>query len=85
MNFWNPALIENLTMDYLVKVIEERVFDNLSSRSQIPLIVSSPYPLKGRSRLAKSILNLATEIRSYQKLYDLMPFSTPSTTLKVSS
>ena len=75
----------DLTIEYLVKVIEDNVVDSLLNHSQIPLIVSLPSPLRERSRPATYILSSVTKTRSYWKLYDLTPSSTPSTMVKESS
>jgi hypothetical protein len=46
LNFLYSAATTNSTMDYSVKVIEDDAVDSPPSRSQIPLTVSSPSPLK---------------------------------------
>jgi hypothetical protein len=68
VNFLYFTATTNSTMDYLVKVIEDGVVDSSPSRSQIPLTVNSPSPLRGTSRHAVRIISLATKSRSYRKL-----------------
>lgn len=84
-NFLYFATINNSTMDYLLKVIKDRMVGSPPSCNQIHLTIYLPSCLKERLRSTMRILSLAAKTRSYQKNYNLMPSSIQSIVVKVSS
>jgi hypothetical protein len=69
-NFLFFVVTANSTMDYSAKVIEDGVVDSPPSRGHVPQVVSSPSPLRMKTKAAASILCSAVDSRLFQKLYD---------------
>jgi hypothetical protein len=84
-NFLYSAAPANSTMDYSTKVMEDSVVDSPPSRGPIPNAVTSPSPLKGKTRSRAQILNLGTDLRSIRKLYHPPTSSIQETLVKVPS
>jgi hypothetical protein len=72
-------------MDKLTKIIEDGVVDSPPSCGDIPLSVSSPLPLRKKSR--SMVLNLGTKSDSQpsRKLYNTTSSSIPCGMKKVNS
>jgi hypothetical protein len=69
-NFLFSAATANSTMDYSAKVIEDGVVDSPPSRGHVSQVVSSPSPLRVKTKAAASILRSPADSRSFRKLYD---------------
>jgi hypothetical protein len=82
-NFLYFAAIENFTMGKSTKMIEDGVVDSTPSRSTLPMIVSSPSPLRVKPRTTMRIISSKSDSRSSRKLYNSTSSSIPCRVLKV--
>ena len=84
-NFLYSAALANSTIYYSTKVMEDSLVDSPPTRGPVPNSVMSSLPLKGKTRFGARILNSGTDLRSIQKLYDLLASSIQETLVKVPS
>jgi hypothetical protein len=70
-NFQYFATTANSAMDYLTKFIKDGIVDNPLSQEANPMAITSPSPLRIRSRTAAHILSSNVDSRSFHKFYNI--------------